>query len=348
MRPSRVLLQARRPLSLPRNPPLRRARQEKATENAASKGQPRVRPVVMTVTALGMFAVSAYGSYLYTTYRQARAFSSKLSVDADVSDRYRTTAGQYDSDVDLAERTMRMGKKRRDLIQRARGHVLEVSVGTGRNLPYYLLGERRGVDKEGKAAVLGCRSVTFIDLWPEMVDIARWKYETMGSNKEKGNNSNNNNKAEVVFLAQDAMGEVRSPAGTKFDTVVQTMGLCSHPEPVNLLKHLGELLSDEDEDNNDDGRILLLEHGRGHYDWLNGLLDGLAAAHADRHGCWWNRDIGEIVRQSGLEVVEARRYHLGTTWERRSQSLKAMTCLSDLSKSRLIRGASDIWRCMSP
>ncbi|EGE06151.1 oxa1 multicopy suppressor [Trichophyton equinum CBS 127.97] len=247
----------------------------------------------------------------------ARAFSSKLSVDADVSDRYRTTAGQYDSDVDLAERTMRMGKKRRDLIQRARGHVLEVSVGTGRNLPYYLLGERRGVDKDGKAAVLGCRSVTFIDLWPEMVDIARWKYETMGSNKEKGNNSNN--KAEVVFLAQDAMGEVRSPAGTKFDTVVQTMGLCSHPEPVNLLKHLGELLSDEDEDH-DDGRILLLEHGRGHYGWLNGLLDGLAAAHADRHGCWWNRDIGEIVRQSGLEVVEARRYHLGTTWDDQDQA----------------------------
>ncbi|EGD83994.1 hypothetical protein H112_07676 [Trichophyton rubrum D6] len=306
MRPSRVLLQARRPLSLPKNPPLRRIKQEtvtKTTENAAPKGQPRVRPVVMTVTAAGMFALSAYGSYLYTTYRQARAFSSKLAVDTDVSDRYRTTAGQYDGDVDLAERTMRMGKRRRDLIQRARGHVLEVSVGTGRNLPYYLLGERRGVDKDGKAAVLGCRSVTFIDLWPEMVDIARWKYEAMGSNREKG-------KAAAVFLAQDAMGEVESPEGTKFDTVVQTMGLCSHPEPVKLLQHLGELLV-----TSDDGRILLLEHGRGHYGWLNGLLDGLAAAHADRHGCWWNRDIGEIVRQSGLEVVEARRYHLGTTWE---------------------------------
>ncbi|DAA78273.1 TPA_exp: Mitochondrial methyltransferase [Trichophyton benhamiae CBS 112371] len=320
MRPSRVLLQARRPLSLPRNPPLRRAKQEnvtKTTENAASKG---VRPVVMTVTALGMFALSAYGSYLYTTYRQARAFSSKLSVDSDVSDRYRTTAGQYDSDVDLAERTMRMGKRRRELIQRARGHVLEVSAGTGRNLPYYMLGERRGVDKQGKAAVLGCRSVTFIDLWPEMVDIARWKYEAMGSNREKG-------KAEVVFLAQDAMGEVTSPEGTKFDTVVQTMGLCSHPEPVKLLRHLGELLVTGEE-----GRILLLEHGRGHYGWLNGLLDGLAAAHADRHGCWWNRDIGEIEKmkkqkQKLSSLMECMQEGLGLMQE----EVLSLTAKSDLS-----------------
>ncbi|MCJ1231195.1 hypothetical protein MMC12_007872, partial [Toensbergia leucococca] len=75
------------------------------------------------------------------------------------------------------------------------------------------------------------------------------------------------------------------------------MGLCSTPHPSHLLAHLGTLASPTN------GRILLLEHGRSHYEWLNRILDASAPAHADRHGCWWNRDVGRIVEESGLEVV---------------------------------------------
>ncbi|KAK2880118.1 hypothetical protein FQN49_000565 [Arthroderma sp. PD_2] len=309
MRPSIQLLKAvprKPPLApLPKStPPLHRAtRKPQTTHHEVPPAKPpsKTRPVVLTVMGVAMFSISAYASYLFTTYHQAASTSpSTIPANHDVSDRYRRTAPSYDSDV---ETMMRMGKRRRELVRRARGDVLEVSAGTGRNIPYYLLGERRGVDKDGRASVLGCRSVTFVDLWGEMVDIARWKYEELGSNKEKG-------RAKVVFLAQDAMAPVLPPdqKKTKFDTVVQSMGLCSHPDPVQLLRHLGSVTEAE-------GRILLLEHGRGHYAWVNRLLDDLAPAHADRHGCWWNRDIGEIVKESGLVVVEARRYHLGTTWE---------------------------------
>jgi methyltransferase OMS1 len=86
------------------------------------------------------------------------------------------------------------------------------------------------------------------------------------------------------------------------------MGLCSTPQPVQLLRQLGSVLNQEG------GRILLLEHGRGHYDWLNKIIDNGAPGHADQHGCWWNKDIGKIVEESGLEVVEMKRYHFGTTW----------------------------------
>ncbi|OAX78450.1 hypothetical protein ACJ72_07240 [Emergomyces africanus] len=96
-------------------------------------------------------------------------------------------------------------------------------------------------------------------------------------------------------------GQQQSPPLYQFDTIIQTMGLCSLPDPVSYLAHLGTLVEPER------GEILLLEHGRSHYSWLNKLLDDLAAAHADRHGCWWNRDIGEIVQQSGLEIVESKR-----------------------------------------
>jgi methyltransferase OMS1 len=89
--------------------------------------------------------------------------------------------------------------------------------------------------------------------------------------------------------------------------VIETMGLCSTPEPVKLLQNI-EACTKED------GQILLLEHGKSHYDWLNSILDKTAPAHADMHGCWWNKDIGQIVQDSGLEVVEIKRYNFGTTW----------------------------------
>ena len=86
------------------------------------------------------------------------------------------------------------------------------------------------------------------------------------------------------------------------------MGICSIADSVGLLRHLGSLTNPEH------GRILLLEHGQSHYDWLNSWLDHSAPGHADRYGCWWNKDIGSIVAESGLEVVTIKRYHFGTTW----------------------------------
>ena len=110
------------------------------------------------------------------------------------------------------------------------------------------------------------------------------------------------------FVTQSAHDAIPCPSPSGFDTILQTMGLCSTPNPSGLLAHLGSMI------NPDKGQILLLEHGRSHYTWLNRILDNTAPAHADRFGCWWNRDIGRIVEDSGLEVIKIQRYHLGTTW----------------------------------
>lgn len=235
------------------------------------------------------------------------AKSRSLSVPDDVTDRYDRTAPSYDAEVEMGEKMMRLGKRRKELVRMARGDVLEVSCGTGRNMDYYDLGERRGVDNTGKAELKGCRSVTFVDLSPVMIEIARKKFEKLYPGFQR-----------VAFQAGDAskvtpsppIGKASSTVNQKhyFDTILETMGLCSTPDPVALLQHFGSITEPEN------GRILLLEHGRSYYGWLNNILDNLAAAHANRHGCWWNRDIGDIVEKSGLEVVEIKRYHLGTTW----------------------------------
>ncbi|KAI1923601.1 hypothetical protein LOZ12_000060 [Ophidiomyces ophidiicola] len=269
---------------------------------------PSVRPKMLTLAAVAVFAFSTYGTYLLVSYKKAVEASRSLDVPLNLTDRYDRSARTYDSEVNTAEMLMRLGKRRKEIIEMARGNVLEVSCGTGRNMDYYLLGERRGMDAAGKAALRGCRSVTFVDQSGEMVQVAREKFEAKYPAFKQ-----------VVFRTQDAMDPILPPTGTtmtipmgtngpKFDTVVQTMGLCSIADPVAFLKHLADITEPEK------GRIVLLEHGRSYYAWVNRLLDDLAPAHADQHGCWWNKDIGDIVQKSGLEVVESKRWHLGTTW----------------------------------
>ncbi|KAJ5382626.1 hypothetical protein N7517_000537 [Penicillium concentricum] len=299
---SKPVIIKRRQATPPRQPPTPQNAQPETAETA--KQGHGIPPRALTFLGISALTISMYCGYLYASYTREVSKAQTLDVPRDVSDRYNTTAATFDADVELSEKAMGLGKKRRDLVRQARGDVLEVSCGTGRNLPFYELGERRGTDADGRAAVLGCRSVTFVDLSPQMVAITKEKFGKLYP------------AFPAVFKACDA-GAV-SPSdiqrsGVKkgevyFDTILQTMGLCSMPDPVATLRHLGSVTEPKS------GRILLLEHGRSYYDWVNRILDNLAPAHADRHGCWWNRDIGEIVRESGLEIVEEKRWHLGTTW----------------------------------
>ncbi|KAF7592511.1 hypothetical protein BBP40_012801 [Aspergillus hancockii] len=260
--------------------------------------QNRMSPKVVTILGVSILGMSTYCGYLYASYRREVARSQSVDVPQDVSDRYNRTARTFDADVEMSEKLMRMGSKRQDLVRKARGDVLEVSCGTGRNIGYYELVQKRRPDERGQVELRGCRSLTFVDLSPQMVEIAREKFRMLHPGFEGAR-----------FRAQDAKNVGGLEDGGCYDTVVQTMGLCSMPDPVGALRHYGEITEPTK------GRILLLEHGRSHYRWLNRILDNLAPAHADRHGCWWNRDIGEIVRESGLEIVEEKRWHFGTTWK---------------------------------
>lgn len=62
------------------------------------------------------------------------------------------------------------------------------------------------------------------------------------------------------------------------------------------------------------GKLLLLEHGRGTWDFVNNILDANAEKHLAKWGCEWNRDIGRLVEQAGLEIESVSRWHFGTTY----------------------------------
>lgn len=64
----------------------------------------------------------------------------------------------------------------------------------------------------------------------------------------------------------------------------------------------------------DDGEILLLEHGVSSWSVLKWWQQHRLNRHVVRWGCYWNRDILELVEQSGLHVRAVERRHLGTTY----------------------------------
>ena len=96
-------------------------------------------------------------------------------------------------------------------------------------------------------------------------------------------------------------------ADNTFDTVVDTFGLCSFRDPLAVLAEMSRVCKP-------DGQVLLLEHGKSHYSWLAKYQDRKAEEHAKNWGCWFNKDIQDIVQKSGLKVLQSSIHQFGTAF----------------------------------
>ena len=157
---------------------------------------------------------------------------------------------------------------------------MEVSSGTGRNLAFYPLQNMTELIQTDSSV--------------PMLQVALEKYKQLRI------------PLAVQFTRIDAH-ELLYPDDS-FDTVVDTFGLCSHHDPIKALKEMARVVKPF-------GKILLLEHGRSDYEWLNNALDKTALSHAEKWGCWWNRDILSLLKEAGLEPVQVTRAHFGTTYQ---------------------------------
>lgn len=158
--------------------------------------------------------------------------------------------------------------RRRRLLARARGRVLEAGVGTGRNLGYYPAG----------------LELTGIDVSARMLARARRRAQQLPSQVEL-------RQADVQTLPF---------AEASFDTVSAGCLFCSVADPVQGLRELARVLKP-------DGQLLLLEHVRPE-SRLGGLLADLLSPLSRRlFGPSLNRRTEENARAAGLELVEVRR-----------------------------------------
>lgn len=158
--------------------------------------------------------------------------------------------------------------RRRRLLRRARGNVLEVGVGTGRNLEFYPEGVR----------------MTAIDVSGRMLERARRRAGRLGRR---------------VRLQQADVEALPFPDAS-FDTVAASCVFCSVADPVAGLRELGRVVRP-------DGQVLLLEHVRPRNALLGKLFDWLSPLTRRAFGPEINRRTEENVLAAGLRIEQVRR-----------------------------------------
>lgn len=255
---------------------------------------------------------------------------------------------EFDQHLDRSEWRFGITELRRQLAAEATGHVLEVAMGTGRNMEFYdweaitaeyvPVGKRNrsklaksGWGSKGNIADLQeMESFSGVDISTAMLDIGLQRlrqvvphgamedvlpkqpsFEQLARPGAAGSSRGSGVqllRGKVRVVQGDAQSPLPAPPQgvDKYDTVIQTFGLCSVRDPTLLIHNMAAVVKPET------GRIILLEHGRSWWELINGLLDRSAKGHFERFGCWWNRDIEDIVevaksRIPGLEVVEFQR-----------------------------------------
>jgi ubiquinone/menaquinone biosynthesis C-methylase UbiE len=189
----------------------------------------------------------------------------------EIAQKYNRFAHWYDC-LEGILNLLGLSKLRRMLLRRASGKVLEVAVGTGKNLAYY---------------PNDCRIIA-VDLSREMLNVARKRSAKLPMN--------------LSFLLSDAQA-LPFPDNC-FDTVVSSLSTCTFPNPIAALEEMGRVCRTG-------GRILLLEHGRSDRERLALWQDRHADQFAKPLGCHWNREPLDMVRKAGLETSNVRRYFLG-------------------------------------
>jgi ubiquinone/menaquinone biosynthesis C-methylase UbiE len=89
-----------------------------------------------------------------------------------------------------------------------------------------------------------------------------------------------------------------------FDTVISTLSTCSFFKPLIALQEMRRVCKA-------DGRILLIEHGRSSWEFIGRYQDRHLQQQIETGGCRWNQEPQELVRQAGLEILEADRSLFG-------------------------------------
>ena len=190
--------------------------------------------------------------------------------------RYQRISGFYDLMEILPEKCYIPWRK--SLWGQVRGpRVLEIGVGTGKNLPFY------PTEME----------ITAIDLTPGMLAQARKRAAELGSD------------------ATLQLGDVQAldfPDAT-FDSVVVTFVFCSVPDPVQGLREIQRVLKP-------DGQLFLLEHMRAQNPVVGFVMDVMNPFVVRMMGVNINRRTVENVQTAGFHQVEVTDMAAGGIYKR--------------------------------
>jgi ubiquinone/menaquinone biosynthesis C-methylase UbiE len=180
-------------------------------------------------------------------------------------------AGRYDRAMDFWDRKL-FGDSRPWVCGRAVGDVLEVAVGTGRNLPFFPERVR----------------LTGVDWSPAMLGIARERAATLGRDADLRTGD-----AQALDFPDES-----------FDTVLCALGLCAIPDDRRAVAEMVRVLRPG-------GRLLLVDHVAATARALRAaqwMYERITIPLAGEH---FRRRPLVHVRESGLLLEETQRFKLG-------------------------------------
>ncbi|MBM4271864.1 MAG: methyltransferase domain-containing protein [Deltaproteobacteria bacterium] len=180
-----------------------------------------------------------------------------------VKERFDRIAWIYDF-MESPMEMLSVSKWRKELLSTVRGKVLEVGIGTGKNLIYY---------PEGTM-------LTGIDISPRMLERAKRKSASLEIT------------AELLLMDVEQM----TFPDRSFDYVVSTFVFCSVPDPIKGLKEVKRVMKN-------DGNALFLEHVRSENHLLGKIMDVLNPAVRSLIGPNINRRTVDNIRMAGLEII---------------------------------------------
>ncbi|MCO8275799.1 methyltransferase domain-containing protein [Actinoplanes sp. TRM 88003] len=181
-------------------------------------------------------------------------------------------APAYDRQIVFLERVWFTGA-REWIGARAQGRVLDVAVGTGRNLPFYGAGT----------------TISGIELSPVMLAQARQRAAELGRAAD----------------LREGDAEHLPYAEGSFDTVVCALSLCTIPDPRTAVAEMHRVLVPG-------GRLLLVDHIGSSWPPIRAaqwLLERLTIATAGEHFTRRQRD---TVVAAGFQIVESERLKAGS------------------------------------
>ncbi|ABR49416.1 Methyltransferase type 11 [Alkaliphilus metalliredigens QYMF] len=161
---------------------------------------------------------------------------------------------------------MSLKKSRVEVTKDLKGKVLEVGVGTGKNIPYYP----------------NDISIIAIDFSDKMLAKAREKAKKL------------NKKVELIQMDVQNMNF----ADNTFDMVFTTCVFCSVPDPIEGLKEIRRVCKP-------DGKIIMIEHVRSEQKVLGLLMDIFNPLIVNLYGANINRNTVENVEKAGFNSVQA-------------------------------------------
>lgn len=162
---------------------------------------------------------------------------------------------------------MMMSRWRKEAIGEVSGKVLEVGVGTGKNIEYY-------PDNV---------NVTAIDFSPKMLSVAKKKFDGIKNN--------------IVFMEMDA--ENMNFKDNTFDTVFTSCVFCSVPDPVAGLKEIRRVCKKN-------GKIVMLEHVRSKGRISGFLMDIFNRIPLYLYGANINRDTVNNLKLAGFTEIHEK------------------------------------------